>query len=284
MKTTGTLLEGKGLSFAYGNRRVLEGVDLRLSGGELVALVGPNGAGKSTLLQLLLGWLRPTEGHVDVSGAGLSGMSRRDIAQRIAFVPQEARVDFEFTARELVTMGRMPHLGRFQPEGPADVAAVDRALLSTDTLALADRVVSELSGGERQRVQLARALAQETEILLLDEPTASLDIEHQLALLDLVQQFVQGGRVALVALHDLSLAARFADRVIVLASGRVVADGAPKDVFTEALLARWFHIRAHIRVTGGTPGGAGESADPARVEVIPLSPIRGPKPEPPTVL
>lgn len=269
-----TLLEGKRVGFAYGTHRVLDAVDLELKSGELVALVGPNGAGKSTLLKVLLGWLEPDRGRVEVAGRPLSGMSRRDVAKKIAFVPQEARVDFAFTSRELVTMGRMPYLGRFQPEGPEDVGAVERALDATETRALADRIVSELSGGERQRVQLARALAQETDILLLDEPTANLDIEHQLALLELVQRLVRDGRAAMVALHDLSLAARFADRVVVLASGGIVAAGEPSEVFTEGLLERWFHIRATLR-----KGGNGEP-----LEVIPLSPIRGPKNGAPPVL
>lgn len=261
-----TLLEGKNVGFAYGSHRVLDAVDLELRSGELVALVGPNGAGKSTLLKVLLGWLSPDSGRVEVVGRALSELSRRDIAKRIAFVPQEARVDFAFTARELVTMGRMPYLGRFQPEGTADVSAVERALDATETRALSDRIVSELSGGERQRVQLARALAQETDVLLLDEPTANLDIEHQLALLELVRKLVQQGRAAMVALHDLSLAARFADRVVVLASGGIVAAGKPSEVFTERLLERWFHIRATLRKSG----------EDEPLEVIPLAPIRRP--------
>lgn len=261
-----TLLEGKKVGFAYGSHRVLDAVDLELKSGEFVALVGPNGAGKSTLLKLLLGWLSPDRGGVEVEGRALSVLSRRDVARKIAFVPQESRVDFAFTARELVTMGRMPYLGRFQPEGPADLSAVERALDATETRALADRIVSELSGGERQRVQLARALAQETDVLLLDEPTANLDIEHQLALLELVRELVRDGRAAMMALHDLSLAARFADRVVVLASGSIVAAGKPSEVFTEGLLERWFHIRATLRKAG--------EAEP--LEVIPLAPIRRP--------
>lgn len=257
------VLEARSLEFAYGPEPVLSGVDFALHAGELVALVGPNGAGKSTLLKLLLGWLAPGSGEVIVEGAAPSRLSRRDIARKIAFVPQDARVDFEFTVRELVAMGRTPHLGRFQPEGAADLRAIERALEATETGSLEGRIALELSGGERQRVHLARALAQETAILLLDEPTASLDIEHQLALLALVRRLTREGRAVLVAMHDLSLAARFADRAVVLASGKIVAEGPPEQVFTEAMLEQWFRIRARVRRSG----------EDGSLEVIPLSPL-----------
>lgn len=171
-------------------------------------------------------------------------------------------MDFAFTVRELVTMGRTPHVGRFRPEGPEDLAAVERALAATETAAFADRAVDELSGGERQRAHLARALAQETKVLLLDEPTASLDIEHQLGLLTLVRGLVREGRAALLAIHDLQMAARFADRVLLLAGGAIVASGPPAEVFTEARLAEWFRIRARVR-----------NAEDGSLELIPVAPL-----------
>lgn len=239
------LLEGHSLGFAYDDRQVLRGVDFTLDRGELVALVGPNGAGKSTLLHVLLGVLRGT-GTVHLSGRPLLELERSEIARHIAFLPQEARTDFAFTVRELVAMGRTPHLGRFQPERREDAQAIEHALSVTETLPFADRLVSELSGGERQRVHMARAIAQETEVLLLDEPTSSLDVAHQLEVMMLLVELVRRGKAAAVALHDLSLAARFASRVVLLASGQVMATGSPEDVITEESLSRHFGIRARV--------------------------------------
>lgn len=255
------LLEAHGLHFRYEDRAVLSGVDLCIHRGEVVALVGPNGAGKSTLLQLLLGWLSPASGEVRLSGVLASSLSRREVARHIAFVPQDARVDFAFTVRELVAMGRLPHLGRFGAERPEDVAAVESALSAAELVPFADRSLLQLSGGERQRAQLGRALAQDAPLLLLDEPTASLDIEHQLAMLGLVRDLAARGKGAAIALHDLSLAARFATRLVVLSGGQVVASGPPDEVVTEDLLRRYFHIHARIRMDEG-----------GRLEIVPLGP------------
>lgn len=257
------LLEARGISFAYDDTRVLTNVDFSLAPSELVMLIGPNGAGKSTLLHLLLGILRPVEGKVRLSGTPIGELGRQEIARRVAFVPQEAPSDFAFTVRELVAMGRTPYLGRFRPEGPKDALAVERALVATETMSLSDRLASDLSGGERQRVHLARALAQETDVLLLDEPTANLDVEHQLHILGLVRKLVRGGKSALVSLHDLSLAARFADRVVVLAGGGIRASGKPEEVVTEETLALHFRIRARILREGAE----------GIVTVVPLEPI-----------
>ena len=254
-------LEGRGLAFAYDGRLVFSDVSVALAPFELVALVGPNGAGKSTLLHVLLGLLSPKSGLVMLDGRHISELSRREIAQRVAFLPQQTHSDFAFTVRELVAMGRMPHLGRFRPEGPEDTAAIEGALERTDTRMFADRLASELSGGERQRVLLARAIAQSTDLLLLDEPTSSLDLGHQLEVIGLLRALVDGGKAAAVALHDLSLAARFADRIIVLSEGKIAAEGRPRDVITEELLARHFHIRARV-----------EHA-PEGVLVVPIAPI-----------
>jgi iron complex transport system ATP-binding protein len=254
-------LEGRALAFAYEGRPVFSGVDLSLSPSELVAVVGPNGAGKSTLLHVLLGLLPAQSGTVTLAGRAISELSRREIARRVAFLPQQTHSDFAFTVRELVGMGRMPHLGRFRPEAAADVEAVDDALRRTGTAAFSDRLISELSGGERQRVLLARAIAQSTDVLLLDEPTSSLDLGHQLEVIGLLRALVDSGKAAAVALHDLSLAARFADRIVVLSEGRIAAEGAPRKVITEELLERHFRVRA--RVEHGPEG----------VLVIPIAPL-----------
>ena len=264
---TTALVEAEGVGFAYGPRAIFEEVALAIRPGELVALCGPNGAGKSTLLRLLLGLHAPSAGQVRLAGAPVATLSRRQIARRAALLPQDAPIDLPLTVREAVGLGRLPHLERFQPEGAADVEAVERALEATDTATLAARPVAELSGGERQRVHLARALAQEAPLLLLDEPIAGLDLAHQLQALDLLRTIVDGGRGALVALHDLSLAARRCDRMIFLAGGKIRADDAPAVVLTPETLAQVFGVRAEVRLDGD-----------GRPFVLPHEPLRGVRP------
>jgi iron complex transport system ATP-binding protein len=258
------LLEARGVTFGYPGRDVLRDVSLALSAGELVALAGPNGAGKSTLLRLLLGLHAPRAGTVTLGGRSVATLARREIARVAALLPQEGEgpAELPLTVREVVSLGRLPHLGRFQPEGPEDERAVARALDATDTAFLADRPMAELSGGERHRVHLARALAQGASILLLDEPTAGLDLVHQLQALDLLRATVDEGRGAIVALHDLSLAARRCDRIVLLADGAVHADAPPADVLTPQTLARVFGVRAEVRVDGA-----------GRPFVVPISPV-----------
>jgi iron complex transport system ATP-binding protein len=256
------LLSARGLSFGYAGRDVFRDVTFSLAAGELVALCGPNGAGKSTLLRLLLGLHVPSAGTVELEGAPLPSLGRREIARRLALLPQESPAELPLTAREVVQLGRLPHLGRFQPEGAADVRAVEAALAATDTVAFAGRPMTELSGGERHRVHLARALAQGAGALLLDEPIAGLDLVHQLQALELLRTTVDGGRAAIVALHDLSLAARYCDRILVLADGALAADAPPAAVLTPEVLARVFGVRAEVR--------AGEDGRPF---VIPIAPL-----------
>jgi iron complex transport system ATP-binding protein len=244
------LVEAEEVGFSYGPRTILEQVSLAIRPGELVALCGPNGAGKSTLLRLLLGLHAPSAGQVRLGGAPVGTLSRRQIARRAALLPQDAPVDLPLTVREAVALGRLPHLERFQPEGAVDAEAVERALEATDTAALGARPVAELSGGERQRVHLARAIAQEAPLLLLDEPIAGLDLAHQLQALDLLRTTVDAGRGALVALHDLSLAARRCDRMVFLSGGRIRADDVPAVVMTPQMLAQVFGVRAEVRLDG----------------------------------
>lgn len=247
MTTTAPLVEASGLAFGYHQRPVFRDVSFAIGPGELVALCGPNGAGKSTLLRLLLGLHAPSAGIVKLAGTPLAGLTRRDVARRAALLPQDAPAEVPLTVREAVALGRLPHLARFQPESAADAAAVARALAATDTMALAERPLVELSGGERHRAHLARALAQEAPLLLLDEPIAGLDLAHQLQALDLLRASVDGGRAALVALHDLSLAGRRCDRVLLLADGGLQADAPPAEVLTVELIARFFGVRAEVR-------------------------------------
>ncbi|WP_435197259.1 ABC transporter ATP-binding protein [Natronomonas sp. EA1] len=227
-----------------GGEQILEAVSLDVAEGEFVALVGPNGAGKTTLLRTINGVVTPDAGRVSVAGEPVHGRSARDISRRVATVQQSTEVRFEFTVRQLVEMGRTPHRGRFGRD-PAGHDAVDEALDRTDTAQFADRAVGTLSGGERQRVLLARALAQDTPALLLDEPTASLDINHQVATLQRVRELAD--RTIVAAIHDLDLAARFCDTVAVLGGGTLHAVGPPAAVFEPDLLERVFDTPVVVR-------------------------------------
>ncbi len=241
-----TVLSARNLHFAYNGRPVLAGISFDLAVGEFLGLVGPNGAGKSTLLRLLLGILKPGGGEARLRDEPLGALPRAEVARRTAFLPQGAHADFAFTVREVVAMGRTPYLGRFRPEGPEDREAIRRAMEQTETAAMADRLVTELSGGERQRVFLARAFAQTTPLLLLDEPNANLDLLHAFQLVDLVQGHVRRGAAVIAALHDLNLAARVCDRILVLKDGAVAALGPPAQVLTTALLASVFGVKARV--------------------------------------
>ena len=235
-----TALVARSLSAGYGARAVLHDVDLTLEPGRLVALVGPNGAGKSTLLRALAGLVRPTAGAVTLDGSDVTTLSRPALAARIAVVPQTFDTLFPFTVREIVALGRSARLGLFARPTANDAAAVERAVAAQDLGLLVDRRLDALSGGERQRVVLAMALAQEADVLLLDEPTAHLDPAHQIGTVRRAAELAHDrGVVALAVLHDLNLAA-LADRVVVLDAGRIVAEGAPEFALGASVVARVF--------------------------------------------
>ena len=236
-----TVLVASRVDAGYGPRRVLHGCDLELHSGELIAVVGPNGAGKTTLLRVLAGLIHPTRGSVTLDGRALAAMPRRELARRIAVVPQVLETLFPFTVREIVSLGRTAHLDLLGRLGPGDVEAVDRALATLDLAALSDRRIDTLSGGERQRTVLAMALAQQTEVLLLDEPTVHLDPSHQVATLELVSRMATDrGALCLAVLHDLNLASSFASRVVVVADGRIVRSGSPAETLTAAVVSSVF--------------------------------------------
>jgi iron complex transport system ATP-binding protein len=235
-----TALVARSLAAGYGARGVLRGIDLALDPGMLVALVGPNGAGKSTLLRALAGLIRPTAGAVTLDGTDVATLSRAALAARIAVVPQTFDTLFPFTVREIVALGRSARLGLFARPTASDAAAVARAIDAQDLGALVDRRLDALSGGERQRVVLAMALAQEADVLLLDEPTAHLDPAHQIGIVRRAAELARSrGVIALAVLHDLNLAA-LADRVVVLDAGQIVGDGVPGTALTSNLVARVF--------------------------------------------
>jgi iron complex transport system ATP-binding protein len=243
------------VDFAYGAQPALAGIDLQVPSGEILGLVGPNGAGKSTLLQVLGGLLLPTRGTVRFEGLPVSDRARRDLARAIAYVPQEYGLDFPFTAGEVVLMGRYPHLGAATFEGPADREAARAAMERTDVWPLRNRRFDELSGGERRRVVLAQAFCQDTRAILLDEPTASLDAAHELALQRaLAARRAECGVTVILVTHDLAGAARLCDRLVCLAAGRVVADGPTTEVLRSPAVEEAFGVRFHVdRLPDGPP-------------------------------
>ncbi len=268
-------IEAEDLRVALGGETVLDGVSLSVAAGEFVGLVGPNGAGKTTLLRTLNGTLSPDAGTVQVGGESLDTLSSRAVARRVATVPQETNLAFEFSVADVVEMGRTPYVSRFGRTTPEDHRAVERAMARSEVTELADRSVTSLSGGERQRVLLARAFAQTTPVLLLDEPTASLDINHRVRTFEVVREAVTGdaddsqrsdrpadgeqeeptGKAVLAAIHDLDAAARYCDRLLLLADGQIRAAGDPADVLADDALAAAFGIPTRLSEdpTTGSP-------------------------------
>ncbi len=226
----------------------LRDVSVKVPRGSLTGLLGPNGCGKTTLLKLFSGVVHPQHGSVMLDGRPLTSYSRRETARRIAVVPQETHPTFDYTALEMVLMGRHPHLGAFQLEGPDDLAVARDALLATGTGHLADRSYMTLSGGEKQRVVIAGALAQAVEVLLLDEPTASLDLGYQLEIASLLSSLNQErGATIVLATHDLNLAASLCDHLVLMRAGRVLAYGPPADVLTPATVHQLYNVEADVR-------------------------------------
>lgn len=239
-------LVARGVTFEYsGPIRAVDGVDLELRPGELLCVLGPNGSGKSTLVALLAGLLRPSIGSVTLDGGEVSRWTPRQRARRIALVPQNLRALPDVTVRDFVHAGRYGHLGFLRRSGTADAEAVRRAMRDADIDELGERLLTELSGGQRQRVLVARALAQEADLLLVDEPTNSLDPEHQLAVFDLLARLCCEGRGALVVTHDLNLASQFASGIALLREGRVAARGTAEEVLRPEVLAPVYgeHLR-----------------------------------------
>ncbi|MCS7132187.1 MAG: ABC transporter ATP-binding protein [Aigarchaeota archaeon] len=240
-------LRARDLQFYYGARKILENISLTADEGELIGVVGPNGSGKTTLLKILDGLLKPKIGSVYLDGKSIQEMSIKEIARNIAMVPQDASADVEFTAFEMVIMGRTPHLGKLSLETVEDEAKVKRWMEVTETLHLAERKMSEISGGEKQRVIIARALAQEPRVLLLDEPTANLDLCYQLQIMDLLKRLTRElGLIVICAIHDLNLASRYCDRIILLNEGVIAAVGKPIEVITAENLRKVFKVDAKI--------------------------------------
>ncbi|MEU2036952.1 ABC transporter ATP-binding protein [Nocardia amamiensis] len=243
----GNVLATHDLVLRYGDRGVIDGLDLVLPGGAVTAIVGPNACGKSTLLRGLSRLLRPSGGIVTLDGADIHRMSARALALRLGLLPQQPITPEAITVEALVRLGRYPHQRMLSPWSAADQAAVENALRRTGTDVLRDEPVDRLSGGQRQRAWIALALAQETELLLLDEPTTFLDLRHQLDVLDLVAELhTAAGRTVVMVLHDLGQAARYADHLVVLHDGRLAAAGAPAEVLDAELVETVFGVDCRV--------------------------------------
>ena len=270
------MIDVDSISISYGDVSVLRDVSFGVERGEFVGLIGPNGAGKTTLLRAVSGVLTPDSGTVGVDGVAVHGLSSRASSRLVSVVPQDTHLSFAFDVRDVVEMGRHPHRSRFGAPTPEDRTVVDRALERTRTAELADRSIDEVSGGERQRVLLARAIAQDTPVILLDEPTASLDVNHQVETLDLVRDLTDDGKTAVAAIHDLDLAARYCDRLVVLADGVVCGQGPAEDVLSAETISRAFDATAAVTTNPftGTPtvtalsSRASDDAVPCPVHVL----------------
>jgi iron complex transport system ATP-binding protein len=260
------ILEARGIAVRYGRNSppALNGVSCQVGASELLAVVGPNGSGKTTLLRALLGLLPLERGEVLVEGRPVRAWSRRLLAQMVGVVGQQEEAVFPLSVAETVMLGRYAYLGPLAAPGPSDRAAVQRALEQCDVVGLAERPVDSLSGGEWKRVRVARALAQEPRALVLDEPTASLDVRHEMELFELVAQLVTAGLAGLVITHHLNLAARFAHRMLLLERGSVVAVGTPAEVLKPDTLSRVFQWPVSV-----TPWSDGSP------QVVPLRPSDG---------
>ncbi len=236
------------VTFSYGNGAVLRDVDLSIGRGEMVGLIGPNGAGKTTLIQLVSGILAPWEGNVRLQGMEAGKMKRCAIAREVAVVPQQVAVPLGFTVEEVVMLGRTPFVKPWRDLSAADHGVVRRTMDTVGVGHLAGRRFSSLSGGERQKAVLAMALAQETGVLLLDEPTAHLDISHQVEMLELLADMNAARPLTIVAaMHDLNLASAYFRRLVLLKAGAVVADGTPEEVITPAIIGAAYAVAVHVQ-------------------------------------
>ncbi len=249
-----SVLEARQASVRRGGRTIFGPASVQIGPGEITALIGPNGSGKSTLLRLFAGLWSPDDGEMLIDGKAIHGLPRKEVARRIAFVPQETQIDFAFTVAEILAMGRYAHRGRFCPQTQADQAAINAAAEYCDIKHLINRAINTLSGGERQRVLIARSLVVEPEFILLDEPTANLDIHHALDVLQLCESLSRKGKTVIVATHDFNLVTRYVTRLILLQAGLLIAEGAQENVLGPETIQEVFHVEAEtIAMTTGQP-------------------------------
>jgi len=258
-------IEARDVDFYFGSRQILRSISLSAQEGRVIGIIGPNGSGKTTLLRTLSKVLKPAKGVILLNGREISGLSQREVAKELAVVPQDTSIHFDFTAFEVVMMGRTPHINRLGGEKASDRRIAVEAMEQTRTLELRDRLVTTLSGGERQKTVIAKALAQEPDVLLLDEPTANLDIKNQIEIMELLRKAVaQKSITAIMAIHDINLAARYCDEMIMVKEGRIFAAGAPKEVLTRENISAVFDVEAIVSDRFGE----------GSLFVIPISPKR----------
>ena len=246
-------LEARSIAVNFGQTALLLNVDFSVSSGEMVGLIGPNGSGKTTLLRVLANLRAPDAGGVTLEGHDLEDVGQRELSKRIAYLAQGGDVHWPMRVGALVALGRLPHRRAFRDQTKSDYAAVEQAMIAADIVSLRDRTMTHLSGGERMRVLLARALAVEASLLLADEPVAALDPLHQLRVMELLREAARGGTGVIVVLHDLSLAARYCDRLVLIAHGGIVAEGRPMEVLTPAHLAQAYGVDVVCGVSEGLP-------------------------------
>lgn len=240
-------LDVQGIEFAYASTTVLKDISFEAKPGEMIGILGPNGSGKTTILKCMNRALKPKAGTVFVEGKEVAELSRKQIANEMGVVPQNSGVNFPFTALEIVMMGRGPSLSKFRREDESDIQIVKEAMRAADVIHLAGRHMTELSGGEKQRVIIARALAQKPKILLLDEPTLHLDVNHQIEILELVHGLAEKEELTVIMVsHDLNLAARYCDKLLLLQKGRILAAGPVSEVLTQENIGKVFGIRAIV--------------------------------------
>ncbi|MCY3624698.1 MAG: ABC transporter ATP-binding protein [Candidatus Dadabacteria bacterium] len=237
------LLKTSGLSYGVNGKIIVDDVSFEIKRNEFLGIVGPNGTGKSTLLRLLARIINPTGGHILLDGEDISGYEAKELYKKISFLPQTSYFDFPLSVLEVVLTGRYPYLGIFESESTEDIKRAEDCLSLVDLEGFSRRKVTTLSGGEQQRVSIARVLAQETDFIFLDEPSSHLDIHHKFALMELLESLAQEGKGVVAVLHDLDLASKFCERILVLENGRVAALGEPSRVLSEKLLSSVFKVR-----------------------------------------
>lgn len=234
------------LHFSYGKIEVLRGINFDIDGFKMVGIIGANGCGKTTLLKNISGYLKPYRGNVYIAGKNVSSMNSREKARLIGYVPQDMYSDFEFSCIDIVMMGRIPYLRRFQKETENDLRIVRESMMLTDTWNLRDRYLNELSGGQRQRVYIARALAQQPKILLLDEPVSHLDVKYQIELLSILKQLTAKGIIVFAVLHDINLSSQFCDLILLMKDGEIASIGTPNEVITAENIKMVFSVDADV--------------------------------------
>ena len=240
-------LQVNNLEFGYKDDLVIKDISFNVKKGKFISIIGPNGSGKSTLLKTLNNLYRPSKGRILLEGRDINSFKKREIAQKIALVPQDTNIDYDFTVEDIVMMGRHPYKNRFEKENDNDYKIINQALEMTNTLGLKKRLITEISGGERQRVIIAKALAQEPSMIFLDEPTSNLDINHQMDILNLLKTFNEEQETTVVlVIHDINLAARYSDEIILLDKGRILGKGSPEEVITVKNIEQAYNMKVAI--------------------------------------